>query len=135
MFLFRVDDMIVSVMREQEEHMSMMDWSFLPPAKESSSWFCFNIAQMNGTFQRHKTFYGGSAINFDLHSGEIESWTFMAELFQIILFMLVRNSWYRMRERSPHVDNRFITACISLWMEVFGGPSIGIKELWWYMKI
>lgn len=34
-FLFRVDDILISVMKEQEEHQSMMDWSFLPPLKKS----------------------------------------------------------------------------------------------------
>ncbi|XP_078319529.1 inhibitor of nuclear factor kappa-B kinase subunit alpha-like [Crassostrea virginica] len=31
----RVDDILISVMKEQEEHQSMMDWSFLPPLKKS----------------------------------------------------------------------------------------------------
>lgn len=108
--------MIVSVMREQEEHLSMMDWSFLPPAKESSSWLCFSIAQTNWTFQRQKTFYWGSAIKLCStywKNKRHELW--WMNCFRFFLFKLVWNSWHRMRGRSSHDDNWFRTAWISFW--------------------
>lgn len=128
--------MIVSVMREQEEHLSMMDWSFLPPAKESSSWFCFSNAQTNWTFQRQKTFYWGSAIKLCStywKNKRHELW--WLNCFRFFLFKLVWNSWHRMRGRSSHDDNWFRN-CLDLilkWSRLLEG--LGIKELWWYMKI
>lgn len=112
----------------------MMDWSFLPPTKESSSWLCLSIAQTNWTFQRQKTFYWGSAINLCSTNWKNRDMNFDGWIVSdFFLFKLFWNSWHRMRGRSSHDDNWFRTVWISFWMEAFGGPWN--KELWWYMKI
>lgn len=102
----------------------MMDWSFLPPAKESSSWLCLSIAQMNWTFQRHKTFYWGSAIKLCSTYWKNRDMNFDGWIVSDFFY----SSWSEILDTEWEEDLHIMTTDLELlgshfeMIEAFGGP-------------
>lgn len=113
----------------------MMDWSFLPPAKESSSWLCFSIAQTNWTFQRQKTFYWGSAIKLCSTYWKNRDMNFDGWIVSDFFY----SSWSKILDTYWEEDLHMMTTDLELLGSHFemieALEGLGIKELWWYMKI